>query len=53
MTGEAGPGRESHDHTPSPIRQMDQGSHNSEISSVESEKKKKLHGTNLNVVKQT
>ena len=32
LTGEAGPGLVSDDHTPSPIRQMDQGS-NSEISS--------------------
>ena len=48
MTGEAGPGRESDDHTPSPVWQMDQGSNSKISSSDESERNTKLrHKLNL------
>jgi len=55
LTGEAGPGLVSDDHTPSPIRQMDQGSNSEISSSAESERNTKLrHKLNLPFcVKQT
>ena len=48
MTGEAGPGLVSDDHTLSPIRQMDQGS-NSEISSSAKSERNTNLGHKLNL----
>jgi len=48
LTGEAGPGLVSDDHTPSPIRQMDQGSNSDISSSAKSERNTNLgHKLNL------
>ena len=48
LTGEAGPGLVSDDHTPSPIWQMDQGS-NSEISSSAKSERNTNLGHKLNL----